>query len=64
MLRGKGFLASLKSLVTTRDVSWDWRDPWPFVSMIGTSWPIIWQAITKGARFGEVATQDVGWFED
>ncbi|OYU37176.1 ATP-grasp domain-containing protein [Novosphingobium sp. PASSN1] len=64
MLRGKGFLASLKSLVTTRDVSWDARDPWPFLSMIGTSWPIIWQSITKGARFGEVATADVGWYED
>lgn len=64
MLRGRGFAASLKSLVSTRDVSWDARDPWPFLSMIGTSWPIIWQAITNGARFGEVATQDVGWFED
>ncbi|WP_298194935.1 ATP-grasp domain-containing protein [Novosphingobium sp.] len=63
MLRRRGFIPALRSLVTTRDVSWDWRDPWPFVSMIGTSWPIIWQAITKGARFGEVATQDVGWYE-
>lgn len=63
MLRRKGFLASLKSLVSTRDVSWDARDPWPFLSMIGTSWPIIWQAITKGTRFGEVATADVGWYE-
>lgn len=63
MLRRRGFLPALGSLVTTRDVSWDWRDPWPFLSMIGTSWPIIWQAITKGARFGEVATQDVGWYE-
>ncbi|MBX9663213.1 ATP-grasp domain-containing protein [Novosphingobium sp.] len=63
MLRRKGFVPALKSLVTTRDVSWDWRDPWPFLSMIGTSWPIIWQAITKGARFGEVATADVGWYD-
>lgn len=64
MLRRKGFWPALRSLVTTRDVSWDWRDPWPFTSMIGTSWPIIWQSITKGARFGEVATADVGWYED
>lgn len=63
MLRGRGFLASLRCLVTARDVSWDWRDPWPFLSMIGTSWPIIWQAITKGARFGEVATADVDWYQ-
>ncbi len=63
MLRGSGFFASLKHLVTTRDVSWDGRDPWPFLSMILTSWPIIWQAITKGARFGEVATEDIGWYE-
>ena len=32
--------------------------------MIGTSWPIIWQSITKGARFGEVATADVGWYQN
>ncbi|WP_298170057.1 ATP-grasp domain-containing protein [Novosphingobium sp.] len=64
MLRRKGFLPALRTLVTTRDVSWDKRDPWPFLSMIGTSWPIIWQSITKGARFGEVATVDVGWYED
>jgi ATP-grasp domain len=64
MIRRKGFLPALRSLVTTRDVSWDWRDPWPFASMILTSWPIIWQAITKGARFGEVATEDVGWYDD
>jgi predicted ATP-grasp superfamily ATP-dependent carboligase len=64
MLRRKGFVPALRSLVTTRDVSWDWRDPWPFLSMIGTSWPIIWQSITNGARFGEVATQDVGWYQN
>jgi hypothetical protein len=64
MLRRKGFLPALRSLVTTRDVSWDRRDPWPFLSMIGTSWPIIWQSITKGARFGEVATADVGWYQN
>lgn len=63
MLRRKGFVPALRSLMTTPDVSWDWRDPWPFLSMIGTSWPIIWQSITKGARFGEVATQDVGWYQ-
>lgn len=63
MLRGKGFLESLRHLVSTRDVSWDWRDPWPFSSMILTSWPIIRQAIAKGARFGEVATGDIGWYE-
>lgn len=63
MLRGRGFLASLRQLATARDVSWDWRDPWPFASMILTSWPIIWQSITTGARFGEVATRDVGWYE-
>lgn len=63
MLRGRGFLVSLRQLATARDVSWDWRDPWPFASMILTSWPIIWQSITTGARFGEVATRDVGWYE-
>ncbi len=64
LLRRKRFLFALQILVTTRDVSWDRSDPWPFLSMIGTSWPIIWQSIIKGARFGEVATQDVAWYED
>ncbi len=63
MVRGRGFRDRLARLLTTRDVSWDWRDPWPFLSMTLTSWPIIRMAIAEGVPFGEVATRDVGWYQ-
>lgn len=56
-----GYFARLRRLFALRDACWEWRDPWPFVSMIGTSWPIIREAGRRGATFGEVATLDVGW---
>jgi len=61
MFRG-GFAAHWRSLVSTRDVSWDVADPWPFIGMTYTSWPIIRMAMQRRARFGEVATLDVGWY--
>lgn len=57
-------LHKLRTLLTSRDVTWDWRDPWPFCSMIRTSWPIIRESLKRGARFGEVATEDIDWFAD
>ena len=62
MFRRQGFRRSLACLLTARDVTWEWRDPWPFLSMILTSWPIIRMSIMQGATFGEVATRDVGWY--
>ncbi|MBC7433927.1 MAG: ATP-grasp domain-containing protein [Rubritepida sp.] len=59
----RGYFARLRRLAGLRDACWEWRDPWPFVSMIGTSWPIIREAGRRGATFGEVATLDVGWKE-
>jgi hypothetical protein len=58
-----GFFGRARRLATTCDVSWDRRDPWPFLSMTGTSWPIIREAGRRGTTFGEVATLDVGWYE-
>jgi predicted ATP-grasp superfamily ATP-dependent carboligase len=55
---------SLRCLLRARDVSWSWRDPWPFLSMTWTSWEIIRRALQAGTTFGEVATLDVGWYED
>ncbi|MFZ4685150.1 MAG: hypothetical protein ACOYMK_06025, partial [Hyphomonadaceae bacterium] len=63
MFRGPGFRHRLGRLVGTRDVTWDWRDPWPFLSMTLTSWPIIRMAVSKGVSFGEAATHDVGWYQ-
>ncbi len=63
MLRFRRFGTSLKRLLTARDVSWAWDDPWPFLGMIFTSWPIIRMALTEGTTFGAVATRDVGWYD-
>ncbi len=64
MFRRKGFKDQLARLFTTRDVSWDSSDPWPFLSMMFTSWPILRMAMAERVPFGEVATRDVGWYED
>ncbi len=64
LFRRGGFLARLRRLATTRDVTWDRHDPMPFLTMTATSWPIIAAAIRQRRTFGEVATQDVGWYED
>ena len=60
LFRRDGFPTRLRRLATTRDVTWDWRDPMPFLTMSFTSWQIISMAIRRGATFGEVATLDVG----
>ena len=59
----RGYFRVLRRLLGTRDVSFAWRDPWPSLSMIWTTWPIIQAAMRQGRPFGEVATLDVGWFE-
>ncbi len=64
MFRRRGFRDQLKRLIATRDVSWDMSDPWPFLSMIATSWPIMRKAMAERVPFGEVATLDMGWFAD
>jgi predicted ATP-grasp superfamily ATP-dependent carboligase len=62
LFRRGPFMANLRRLLTTRDVSWEWRDPLPFLTMTATSWPIIRMAMARGVPFGEVATLDVGWY--
>ena len=64
MFRRRNFMDHLVRLVSTRDVSWDASDPWPFLSMILTSWPILRMAIAERVTFGEVATRDVDWYAD
>lgn len=64
VFRRDGAPGRLRRLLTTRDVTWDWRDPAPFLTMPWTSWTIIALSIARRATFGEVATLDVGWFED
>lgn len=62
LFRGGPFAANLCRLLTTRDVTWEWGDPLPFLTMTATSWPIIRMAMARGVPFGEVATLDVGWY--
>ncbi|MFM7347064.1 MAG: ATP-grasp domain-containing protein [Tagaea sp.] len=64
LFRGGPFRENLRRLLTTRDVTWEWRDPLPFLTMTYTSWPIIRMAMARGVPFGEVATLDVGWYDD
>lgn len=53
-----------RAMRTARDVTWSPDDPWPLLSMPWTSWTIISMARARGVPFGEVATLDVGWYED
>lgn len=64
MFHRKGFRNQLSRLLSTRDVTWDASDPWPFLSMTFTSWPILRMAIAERVPFGEVAARDVGWYAD
>lgn len=63
LVRGKNVLPRWRKLLTTKDVTWDWRDPMPFLTMTATSWQIIKLSIKLGTTFGEVATLDVGWYD-
>jgi hypothetical protein len=59
----KGYFATLRTLLGTKDVTWSARDPMPFLTMTWTTWPIIRLAMRHGLPFGEVATLDINWFE-
>lgn len=51
-------------LLKTKDVSWSAADPWPFLTMTATAFPILWQAVRAGVPLGEVATADLAWTEE
>lgn len=51
-----------KALLTSRDVTWHWRDPLPFALMTPATWPLLRQAIFEGRSLGEAAIHDIGWF--
>jgi hypothetical protein len=64
LLRGQPTAGIMRALMTTRDVSWSSRDPMPFLTMTWTAWPIIRAARERKTTFGEVATLDVGWYDE
>lgn len=60
-LRGEGWRGLARTLFTTPDVTFRWRDPLPLLTMPATSWKILALAIRRRATFGEVAMLDLGW---
>lgn len=52
------FRHNLRCLREAREVTWDRRDPWPFIGMPYTAWNIIALASQKRMTFGEVAMLD------
>lgn len=52
------FAHHLRCLREARDVTWEARDPWPFIGMPYTAWNIIALAARKRMTFGEVAMLD------
>ncbi|MEL6956084.1 MAG: hypothetical protein AAFO88_05535, partial [Pseudomonadota bacterium] len=48
-------------LRTSKDVTWQRDDPWPFILMTFTSWDILKRSIFKGESFGEAAVADIAW---
>ena len=51
-----------KALLTSRDVTWDWRDPLPFALMTPATWPLLRQSLFQGRSLGKAAIHDIGWF--
>ncbi len=64
MFSGTDFRKNLATFLRAQDVTWQWRDPLPFLTMPFTASQIIWLSIKSGTTFGEVATLDVGWYAD
>lgn len=62
-LRGDPWRGNLRRLLHCRDVSWQRRDPLPFLLMTPASWPILRRTLFQGMSFGEATTVDVGWYD-
>jgi predicted ATP-grasp superfamily ATP-dependent carboligase len=62
MFGGGKFRQNLERMFQARDVTWDARDPMPFLTMPMTASQIIVLSLRHNATFGEVATLDVGWY--
>lgn len=63
IVRPRAYVRNVRHLFTSRDVTWDRRDPWPLLAMPVTAFGIILRAIRAGESFGQVATTDIAWFE-
>ncbi len=63
MFKGPHYWDRLKVLRTAQDVTWDARDPMPFITMPITAFSIIALSMRQQQTFGQVSTQDITWFE-
>lgn len=63
MFKGPHYWDRLKVLRTAQDVTWDARDPMPFITMPITAFSIIAMSMRQQQTFGQVSTQDISWFE-
>lgn len=63
MFKGPHFWDRLKILRSAQDVTFDARDPMPFITMPVTAFSIIAMSIRQQQTFGQVSTQDISWFE-
>lgn len=61
LARDGSFRRSLGHLLRARDVTWDWRDPMPFLTQPATASQIILKALRTGATLGEVSMLDLAW---
>lgn len=60
---GPNFVANVKKMWASTDVTWSRADPMPFVTMPITAFTIIAKSIQQQKSFGEVSTADISWFE-
>jgi hypothetical protein len=63
ILHPRRYLHNVRQLFSSRDVTWDVRDPMPLLSMPFTAFGIIRMAMAQGRSFGQVSTDDISWFE-
>jgi hypothetical protein len=63
MFKGPHYWDRLKVLRTAQDVTWDARDPMPFITMPITAFSIIAMSIRQQQTFGQVSTRDISWFK-
>lgn len=61
--KGRPWRGNLKYLFGCRDVSWQRRDPWPFLLLTPASYEILRRTLFRGMSFGEATTEDIGWYE-
>ena len=60
----RGFGEYVDVLRRARDVTWDRRDPLPFWLMTFTASNLLWASFRSGRPIGEIATDDISWYED